>query len=163
MLIFATFHLNISRSSVGSWVRRKSFTNEDLYVTSKWKRRRTNVLSWQPKAKWLQCFHDSAFAGNCGPETTLYNITFPVLLAHNSGSIASHCDKCQIYNHGQGTPLIPRQIVSPFFLEVRWKLRVTAISFSFLVSINKTKFVEDKAGKIVITNLRVRAPNSPSE
>ena len=31
-------------------------------------------------------------------------------------SIASHCDKCQIYNHGQGTPLIPRQIVSPFFL-----------------------------------------------
>jgi hypothetical protein len=30
-------------------------------------------------------------------------------------SIASHCDKCQIYNHGQGTPLIPRQIFRPFF------------------------------------------------
>ncbi len=103
-------------------------------------------------------YHDSAFAGHRGSETTLYNISFRFLWPFLRRDVAQYCmscAKCQLHNHGpvQGrAPLIPivatrpSQIVS---LDFVGPLKTTRNGNQFFVfGIDKfTKFLEGTATK----------------
>jgi hypothetical protein len=106
----------------------------------------------------LNLYHDSAFAGHRGSETTLYNISFRFFWPFLRRDIVQYCQtcvKCQVHNTGPvqaKAPLIPivatrpSQIVS---LDFVGPLKTTRNgNLFFIFGIDKfTKFLEGTATK----------------